>query len=124
MTRGDYLLLGVIFGYLFIDIPNRRHSMSDHREPWDSDADPGDETDEPGEDFEYTIDFQPDEALTAELNDVQWAMCPRGHVAFLRLSDHAIFCDRCGELYYAQDFAEVFDLPEDPGESPPDEKAA
>jgi hypothetical protein len=94
--------------------------MSDHREPWASDADPGDETDEPGEDFEYTIDFQPDEALTANLNSQ--AVCPKGHVCEVRESDGALWCSHpsCDCAYY-KDFAGLIYPRPTP---PPDEKAA
>lgn len=38
-----------------------------------------------------------------------WCMCPRGHVAFLRRSDGAIYCDTEGRVYY-EDFARTYDL--------------
>jgi hypothetical protein len=69
-------------------------------EPWDSDADPGDETDEPGEDFEYTIDFDPAPELVAYLNGQ--AVCPKGHVCEVRESDGALWCSHptCDCAYY------------------------
>jgi hypothetical protein len=84
--------------------------MSDHREPWDSDADPGDECDEPGEDFEYDVDFDPAPELTADLNGQ--AVCPKGHACEVRESDRALWCTTCDCAYYQTLEGWVFPLPD------------
>jgi hypothetical protein len=78
--------------------------MSDHREPWDSDADPGDETDEPGEDFEYTIDFDPDFAWVdtdaGEPRTVP-SKCPKCGSKDLRFAnDLSFWCYGCDEGFF------------------------
>jgi hypothetical protein len=40
---------------------------------------------------------------------MDWCMCPRGHVAYLR-PDGDSFCDLCGELYLNADFAATYGL--------------
>lgn len=68
---------------------------------WSEDRDPGDETEE--EETEIVCFFDPDfVADDDELPD--WAICPKGHFAWLRPSDGSLFCEHheCngGTLYH------------------------
>lgn len=74
-------------------------------EPWIN-RDPGDESgDTDGCSGDTTKESPPLPETEAILAESDWAICPNGHLAWLRPKDGALWCEGCGGKLYHESWS-------------------